>query len=550
MYQFQHSNYLFALLAVPFLILLYFYVCLVKKKVVKKIGNPIIVARLMANYSHKKFTVKYFILVVCFTMAIIVLANFCKADGGIVNTKNSGIDIMIALDVSKSMLAKDIQPNRLERAKQNLINLIDKLPNNKIGLVVFAGKAFVQMPLTTDVAAAKMYISTANTDMVSTQGTVISDALQMCNNAFNAEEKKYKSIILISDGEDHDANALSTAEKIAAQGVLIHTIGIGSLSGATINDDILNEQKKDNQGNIVVTKLNEEILQQIANIGNGTYQLYSNAAVVNNNIFKQLQSVEKKTIKDVAAIQYQYYFQWGIAVVIVLLLIEIFISETSVVSSTKKIFATVVSLFLFVNGYSQSTNDLFIQANSAYKNKEYSKAISNYQLVIKQQPNSFTALHNMGNALYKNNQFGAANEMYTKAINSTNIPQQKAAAWFNIGVAMQNNNQLQGAIEAYKNALKINATDDDARKNLQKALTDFKKQQQKESSGKPPKKQPKPQPQQAPSKPTNTPSPTPNKITKKEAEEKLKALSEKEKNIQDKLHKKEAGSNLKQDKDW
>ena len=233
-----------------------------------------------------------------------------------------------------------------------------------------------------------------------------------------------------------------------------------------------------------------------------------------------------------------------------MLLIEIFISETSVVSSTKKIFATVVSLFLFVNGYSQSTNDLFIQANSAYKNKDYSKAISNYQLVIKQQPNSFTALHNMGNALYKNNQFGAANEMYTKAINSTNIPQQKAAAWFNIGVAMQNNNQLQGAIEAYKNALKINATDDDARKNLQKALTDFKKQQQKESSGKPPKKQPKPQPQQAPSKPTNTPSPTPNKITKKEAEEKLKALSEKEKNIQDKLHKKEAGSNLKQDKDW
>lgn len=534
-----------ALLILPIFILLYYYLQQHKKNVIKKIGNPIIVETLIANYSSKKFTIKYFLLVACFALAIIALANFSKADGGLQSNYKNGIDIMIALDVSKSMLAKDIQPNRLERAKQNIINLIDKLPNNKIGLVVFAGKAFVQMPLTADIAAAKMYVSTANTDMISTQGTVISDALQMCNTAFNTTEKKYKSIIIISDGEDHDENAINTAEKIADQGVIINAIGIGSATGATIEDDISNEQKKDNQGNIIVTKLNEKLLQQIAAVGNGSYQLYSNGAAVNDDICKKLQAADKKNIIDASTIQYQYYFQWFIGLAIVLLLLEICISETKKKGLNKKVMATIVMLLPFICGYAQETNELFTNGNIFYKKQQYIKAIETYQQIIKQQPANYAALHNAGNALYKNNQYDKANEMYTKAIESTNTPSQKAAAWFNKGVVLQNSNQLSPAIDAYKNALKINPTDDDARKNLQKALTDLIKQKQKQAEGKQPKKQ-QPKPKEQP----NKPNPTPNKMTKKEAEEKLKALSEKEKNLQDKLHKKEAGSTANPDKDW
>ena len=207
--------------------------------------------------------------------------------------------------------------------------------------------------------------------------------------------------------------------------------------------------------------------------------------------------------------------------------------------------ATIVMLLPFICGYAQETNELFTNGNIFYKKHQYIKAIETYQQIIKQQPANYAALHNAGNALYKNNQYDKANEMYTKAIESTNTPSQKAAAWFNKGVVLQNSNQLSPAIDAYKNALKINPTDDDARKNLQKALTDLIKQKQKQAEGKQPKKQ-QPKPKEQP----NKPNPTPNKMTKKEAEEKLKALSEKEKNLQDKLHKKEAGSTANPDKDW
>jgi Ca-activated chloride channel homolog len=253
---FEHTNYLFALLLIPLLIVLFKYIQSKKEKTAKKIGNPVLVKLLTANYNHKKFTIKYFLLVLVVAISILSLANLRQPNGNSL-IKKTGVDVMVALDVSKSMLAKDIQPNRLERAKQQINKLIDLLPNDRIGLVVFAGKAYMQMPLTADHAAAKMYVNAASTDIISTQGTVISDALKICNSAFNPLEKKYKSIVLISDGEDHDENAEQTATALANQGVIINTIGIGSTSGANIFDEILNEPKKDNEGNIIVTKLNE-----------------------------------------------------------------------------------------------------------------------------------------------------------------------------------------------------------------------------------------------------------------------------------------------------
>jgi Ca-activated chloride channel family protein len=213
--QFQHIEYLTGLAAIPLIVFLYFLVISWKKRTIKKIGDESLVKQLIRDYSPSKFTLKFLLFTVAFTVGVIALAN-PRMPLGSTNVSRSGIDVMIALDVSKSMLAQDIKPDRLERARQIISKLIDRSPDDRIGLVVFAGRAYLQMPLTTDHSAAKMYLSSATPDVVPTQGTVIGDALKMCYAAFNAKEKKYKSIILISDGEDHDENAVTLSKAIGS----------------------------------------------------------------------------------------------------------------------------------------------------------------------------------------------------------------------------------------------------------------------------------------------------------------------------------------------
>ena len=218
MIQFQHIEYLIGLAVLPVMIALYIFVIRWKKKTITKIGDPDLVSQLILGYSQKKFRLKFILFSVAFAIGIIALAS-PRLPLGNNMVSRSGIDVMIALDVSKSMLAQDIKPDRLERAKQVLSKLIDQLGDDRIGIVVFAGRAYLQMPLTTDHAAAKMYLSSATPAVVPTQGTVIGDALKMCYASFGVKEKKFKSIILVSDGEDHDENALTLAKAIASEGV-------------------------------------------------------------------------------------------------------------------------------------------------------------------------------------------------------------------------------------------------------------------------------------------------------------------------------------------
>ena len=260
---FQHREYLIALCGIPVMVVLYFLYTNWKIQKIKKIGDPVLVQQLISDYSPRKFSIKFILITIAFALMAIALANPRRPVGSS-NIKRNGIDVMIALDVSKSMLAQDIKPNRLERAKQLISRLIDKMPDNRIGIVVFAGRAYLQMPLTSDLVAAKLYLSTASTEVVPTQGTVIGDALKMCYTSFNAKEKKYKSIILVSDGEDHDESAIKISRSLAEEGVIVNTVGIGSAEGATIEDPITGEPKKDAEGKTVVTKLNEPELKNIA----------------------------------------------------------------------------------------------------------------------------------------------------------------------------------------------------------------------------------------------------------------------------------------------
>lgn len=326
MFSFQHPEYLAALILIIPVVALYYYVVKWKNKVKGRIGDAELVDRLTNEYSAKNFRSKFLIFILAFILCILAAANLRSPKEG-VEGKRSGVDVMVALDVSNSMLAQDVKPNRLERAKQILNQIITDLGNNRMGMVVFAGQAFLQMPLTTDLSAAKMYVSNANPDAVPRQGTVIGDALRLCSASLETREKKYKTIILISDGEDHDKDLGSVIEELVEAGVVVHTIGIGSPDGAPIFDPVINDYKKDENGNVVVSKLNQEDLVNLASKTGGEFLLFTASGNVADQITASINQMEKKLIKGAGARQYVTFYQWFLLLALALIVLEIVIPE-------------------------------------------------------------------------------------------------------------------------------------------------------------------------------------------------------------------------------
>jgi len=243
--------------------------------------------------------------------------------------QRKGIDLIIALDVSNSMLSQDIKPNRLARARQSISRLIDKLEGDRIGIIVFAGKAYTQLPITTDYAAAKMFVVTINPGMIPTQGTAIGDAVDLAINTFG-ESKKNKALIIISDGEDHEGNVLEQAELAAAKGITIYTIGMGLPEGGPIpvyNGDVLVGFKKDKEGNAIVSKLDETLLQRIATIGKGMYIRATNSETGLNRIFDDINEIQKSEIESKQFADYENQFQYFLAIALFLMILDLFIFE-------------------------------------------------------------------------------------------------------------------------------------------------------------------------------------------------------------------------------
>ncbi len=267
-------------------------------------------------------------LSIAFAAGVLMVMDLRKPAGA-EGINRKGIDVVVALDVSKSMLATDMAPNRLERAKQLIGKLMNTMPNDRIGLVLFAGKAYLQMPLTTDLGAASMFVSSAGPDAVPQQGTVVSDALRRSANAFNAAERRFKSVILISDGEDHDPEAINTAKELSEQGMMINTVGIGSPEGAHIPDPVTGENKIDPAtGATIISKLNEEELKQIAASTNGIYIRLQESDEAVRQLHQQLSQIESKAYGDVSLMNFKAYYWWFAAAMLILLLAEYFIPET------------------------------------------------------------------------------------------------------------------------------------------------------------------------------------------------------------------------------
>ncbi len=546
MFHFQHIEYLFVLAAIPIMLVLFFLLRRWKKKAVQKIGEPHLVKQLIRGFSHRLFTLKFFLIIIGFALCALAVAGLVKKEGSL-KVNSTGIDVMIALDVSNSMLADDITPNRLERAKQVVSKIIDKLSDNRIGIVIFAGRAYVQMPMTTDHSAAKMYLSAVSPDDIPAQGTVISQALKTSYAAFTSKEKKYRSIILITDGEDHDEEAIKVTRQLAEDGIMINTIGIGSPQGAPIKDIKTNDYKKDENGAVIISRLNEEVLKSIAQNGNGLYQLFTTTNEVAGNIQNKLSGLGQTALTDTAFATYKNYFWYFLLAALIILTIEFFIPEKKNYTwqTTMKSSAVIVVMLLLSNvSFAQQTNKAIKNGNQAYKKNQFETAASSYQKALSKDSDNNIALYNLGNTLYKTDKPEDAAKLYDNAIKSSAEKDIKAKGYYNKGVAFQKQNKLPECIDAYKNALKLAPNDEEARQNLQRALMQLKQQK------KPEEQKNKKEQKQENEEQKQQPKPQPSRISKRDAEEKLKSLSEHEKNLQEKLRKVKVAAPNHPKKDW
>ncbi len=329
MIRFANIEFLYALFLIPIIIGVYWYAMRKKKKALIDFGELHLISRLIPDSPKYKYAVKFLILISAFIFTILGLANL-QVGSKLEEIKREGVDIIIAIDVSNSMRAEDIKPNRLESTKQAISRLVDKLQNDRIGLIVFAGEAYLQLPLTPDYSAAKLFLSAIDTDIVPIQGTAIGSAIRLAIKSFLGDEKKYKVLVVISDGENHEDDAISEAKNAAEQGIIVHTIGMGSPMGAPIpiyQNNVHVGFRKDKNGNIVVTKLNEAVLQQIASAGNGKYILATNQQNELELILEEISAMEKKEYAAKIFTDYEDRFQYFLAIALLLLVIEFFISD-------------------------------------------------------------------------------------------------------------------------------------------------------------------------------------------------------------------------------
>jgi Ca-activated chloride channel family protein len=327
LFSFAHIEYLLLLLLLLPVIGLYYAHLKWKQKAANKLGDPALIRLLTVNHAPQKFTRKFWLLAAAFSLVVLGAANLRKA-GASQNVVRKGRDVVFALDVSKSMLAEDVQPSRLEKAKQFISKVIDNLPDDRIALIWFAGKAYLPMPLTADNGAAKLFVQSASPAAVPTQGTVIGQALQLAAQSFPEDSKRHKVVVLITDGEDHDETAVETATLLKEQGILLLVIGLGTGEGATILEPGMSEVKKDQLGQTVVSKLNEPLLRQLAQADGGMYGNLNNTDAMVKDVAAIMGQLEKKGVGEAAATtNYSFYFYWFLAVALIVLILEIFITE-------------------------------------------------------------------------------------------------------------------------------------------------------------------------------------------------------------------------------
>jgi len=326
MYQLEETKYIYYLAIVAALLLLFVLVAFWKRKKQKSFADYNLLQKLSPETSSFKSILKMLVVVLALSSLVIALVN-PKMGTKIKTIKREGVDIVFALDVSKSMLAEDIVPNRLEKSKQIISKIIDKLGSDRVGIIIYAGNAYPLLPITTDQAAAKMFLQNADPDMVSSQGTAINEALKLAKTFYDDDEQTNRYLFIVSDGEDHEENVSYIAEEAKEEGIKIFTIGVGTPEGGPIplkRENTLIGYKKDREGEVVITRLNANTLQQIANDGGGKYMFGNNTAKTVEFIDDLLIKADKKEFETKQFSDFKDQFQWFIGIGIFLLVLDAF----------------------------------------------------------------------------------------------------------------------------------------------------------------------------------------------------------------------------------
>ena len=535
MFRFEYETVLYSLIIIPILIGLYIYLQYYRKKKMEAFGAGELTRRLSAEDAPAMHHVKFGLFLAGLICLIFALAN-PQVGSSLEKGTRKGVDIMICMDISNSMLAEDIQPNRLEASKMALSRFIDKLQGDRIGLVVFAGKAFVQLPITSDYAAAKMFINIVKPSLISEQGTDIANALDLATVSMLPENDKAqqkqlsdltsKVILVVSDGEDHFPESIEMAQEVHKLGITIHTIGIGNTLGEPIpvRDKYGNPTyKKDRDGNTVMTRLNEEVLQDIAHAGGGTYVHASNANMGFETILNKINGMNKTDIQEVTFTRYDSKFQIPLILSLLFFFIEalLFITPSKIKQLIGKLqyqfkgrtaillIGALIAIpvaqaqtkaelsairkgndqFKTAEQFRKDAMDLMAKGGEVNKRnadekmkkaaENYQQAEINYRKAMETTHNYDKANYNLGNSLYRQERYEDAGKAFESVANNQSSSKDlRERAYHNLGNSLLKQEKYKESIDAYKNALKLNPKDMDSKYNLEYARKKMMQQMQ------------------------------------------------------------------------
>ena len=549
MFRFGEPTYLYLLLLLPFLAAFYLYSNYKRRKNIRRFGDPTLLAQLMPDVSKYRPDVKFWIIFVAIGLFSVLLAR-PQFGSKLETVKRKGVEVIIALDISNSMLAQDVQPSRLEKAKRLISRLVDELDNDKVGMIVFAGDAFTQLPITSDYISAKMFLESINPSLISKQGTAIGEAINLAARSFTPQEGVGRAIIVITDGENHEGGAVEAAKAAAEKGIQVSVLGVGMPDGAPIPVEGTNDYRRDREGNVIVTRLNEAMCQEIAKEGKGIYVRVDNSNSAQRAINQEVNKMAKSDVESKVYTEFNEQFQ-AIAWV-KYILFAVFLLATVGVSAQK------------------AERDYIRKGNRLFNDSVFVDAEVNYRKALEANPKSTVSMYNLGNTLSQQQKFQDAMEQYVSASKIEKDKMKLAHIYHNMGVLFQAGKDYAKAVDAYKMSLRNNPADHETRYNLalaQKMLKDQQNQQnqdqnqdqnkdqqkqdQKQDQNKDKQKDQKQDEKKDQQQPPKSEKKQDNQMSKENAEQLLNSVMQDEKDVQDKVKKQQKvmqGGRL--EKDW
>ncbi|MBR5394217.1 MAG: VWA domain-containing protein, partial [Bacteroidaceae bacterium] len=483
MFRFESPQYLYLLLVLLALVAIHYYSNYKKKQQIKRFGDPDLTRQLFLGVSRWRPEVKFWLLMAALASFIIALAR--PQFGTRLDTRERmGIEAIIALDVSNSMLAEDVKPNRLEKAKMMVSNMVDGMKDDKIGLIVFAGQAFVQLPITSDYVSAKMFLETISPSMISVQGTDIAEAITLSMRSFTQQEDVSRAIFVITDGEDNEGRAVEAAKQAASQGIHVYMLGIGNPGGAPIPIPGSGHYIIDDEGNTVVSKLNEGMCREIATAGNGSYIYVDNSSSAQKKLSEYLDRLSKAKMESQIYSEFDEQYQGFVLIGILLLLIEVLIMEREskstwlrrLLAPRSTLLASCLLLFSLA-AMSQTDRDYIRRGNRLMRDSIYDKAQVEYQKAIERDNTNPISHYNLGNALLYQNKAEDAMKEYETAARLEKDKGRLAQIYHNMGVVLQAAKQFDKAVACYRNSLRNDPTNNETRYNYALSLFQLKKNQ-------------------------------------------------------------------------